>query len=91
MTRVLLLSTFALALVAGSAHAADESSCQQLFEKADANKDGAVGGPEAAVFSEPYLKASGQAAGDPTQLTITKEQFADACVKDAFKDVAVPQ
>ena len=91
MTKLLLFSTFAVALAAGSAYAADETSCQQLFEKADANKDGAVGGPEVTAFSDPYLKASGQAAGDATQLTITKEQFADACMKDAFKDVSLPQ
>ncbi|HEY7749647.1 MAG TPA: hypothetical protein VH933_13350 [Aestuariivirgaceae bacterium] len=91
MSKLLLASIFASALLVSPAYAADEAACQQLFEKADANKDGTVGGPEVAAFSEPYLKASGQAAGNSTEVTITKEQFADACMKDAFKDVSLPQ
>jgi hypothetical protein len=93
MTKLLLLSTFAVALAVGPAYAADEASCQQMFERADANKDGTVGGPEVAAFAEPYRMASGQTGGDgaDTELIITKEQFAEACMKDAFKDVTLPQ
>lgn len=91
MSKYLLLSTFAIALAVTPAYAADEASCQQMFEKADVNKDGTVGGPEVANFAQPY-KASGAAiAGSDTELTITKEQFAEACMKDAFKDVQLPQ
>jgi hypothetical protein len=46
-----------------------------------------------ANFAEPY-KASAQISGGEggdTELTITAEQFKEACMKDAFKDVQMPQ
>jgi hypothetical protein len=64
-----------------------------MFEKADANKDGTIGGPEVTNFAEPY-KASAQISGGEggdTELTITQEQFKEACMKDAFKDVQMPR
>ena len=93
MKRLLLLSGIALAWAIAPANAADEASCQQMFEKADANKDGTIGGPEVANFAEPYktsAQISGGEGGD-TELTITQEQFKEACMKDAFKDVQMPQ
>ena len=93
MSKYLLLSAVAIAWAIGPAYAADEASCQQMFEQADANKDGTVGGPEVANFAEPY-KASAQISGGEggdTELTITQEQFKEACMKDAFKDVQMPQ
>lgn len=94
MTKYFLLITgLAMTLAIAPAYAADEASCQQMFEKADANKDGTVGGPEVANFAEPY-KASAQISGGEggdTELTITQEQFKEACMKDAFKDVQMPQ
>jgi hypothetical protein len=92
MKRLLFVSGIALAWMIAPANAADEASCQQMFEKADANKDGTVGGPEVVNFAEPY-KTSAQIAGGEggdTELTITKEQFLEACMKDAFKDVQMP-
>jgi hypothetical protein len=93
MKRLLLLSAIALAWAITPASAADEASCQQMFEKADVNKDGTIGGPEVANFAEPY-KASAQISGGEggdTELTITADQFKEACMKDAFKDVQMPQ
>ena len=93
MKKLLLLSGIALAWAIAPASAADEPSCQQMFEKADANKDGTIGGPEVANFAEPYktsAQISGGEGGD-TELTITQEQFKEACMKDAFKDVQMPQ
>jgi len=91
VTKLLLLSTFAVALAIGPALAADEASCQQMFEKADANKDGTVGGPEVVAFTEAYKAAGGQVSGSDAEIIITKEQFAETCMKDAFKDVTMPQ
>ena len=91
MTKLLLLSTFAVALAVGPAFAADEATCQQLFEKADANKDGTVGGPEATAFAAAYKASDPTVTQADADVTITKEQFAAACTKDAFKDVTVPQ
>jgi hypothetical protein len=93
MKRLLLLSGVVLAWAITPASAADEASCQQMFEKADVNKDGTIGGPEVANFAEPY-KASAQISGGEggdTELTITADQFKEACMKDAFKDVQMPQ
>ena len=90
--KFLVLSAIAVALAVGPAHAADQATCDQMFEKADANKDGTVGGPEVTAFAEAY-KASAQISGGEggdTDLIITKEQFNDACMKDAFKDVQMP-
>jgi hypothetical protein len=58
MAKLLALSAVAIALAVGpAAYAADEASCQQMFEKADTNKDGTVGGPEVTGFAAAY-KAS---------------------------------
>ena len=91
MTKFLLLSTFAMVLAIGPAYAADEASCLQMFEKADANKDGSVGGPEVTVFAAAYKASDPTITTADTELIITKEQFSAACTKDAFKDVALPQ
>jgi hypothetical protein len=91
MKKLLFLAGLALAWAVGPASAADEASCQQMFEKADANKDGTVGGPEVANFAEPYKVSAQIAGGDDTELTITPEQFKEACMKDAFKDVQLPE
>jgi len=93
MTKLLLLSTFVLALAVGpAAYAADDATCQQLFEKADVNKDGTVGGPEeVTAFAAAYKASDPSVTTADAELTITKEQFSAACIKDAFKDVALPQ
>jgi hypothetical protein len=46
-----------------------------------------------ANFAEPdraSAQISGGEGGD-TELTVTAEQFKEACMKDAFKDVQMPQ
>jgi hypothetical protein len=91
VTKLLLLSTFAVALAIGPAYAADEASCQQMFEKADTNKDGTVGGPEVTAFGAAYKMSDPTITTADTELIITKEQFSAACMKDAFKDVTMPQ
>jgi hypothetical protein len=62
-----------------------------MVEKADVNKDGTVGGQEVANCSEAYKVSGAAVSGSDTELVITKEQFAEACMKDAFKDVTMPQ
>ena len=66
-----MLSAFALALGVIPAYAADEASCQQMFEKADANRDGTVGGPEVVTFTEAYKAAGGQVSGSDAEIIIT--------------------
>ena len=91
MKKLLLLSGIALAWAVAPASAADEPSCQQMFEKADANKDGTVGGPEVSAFAAAYKASDPSITTADTDVTITKEQFSQACIKDAFKDVQMPQ
>jgi hypothetical protein len=92
MTKLLAFSAFAIALAVGpAAYAADEASCQQMFEKADVNKDGTVGGPEVTAFAAAYKASDPTVTSPDTEVIITKEQFSAACTKDAFKDVALPQ
>jgi hypothetical protein len=92
MTKLVALSAFIIVLAVGPAvYAADEASCQQMFEKADANKDGTVGGPEVTAFGAAYKASDPTITTADTELIITKEQFSAACIKDAFKDVTLPQ
>jgi hypothetical protein len=91
MKKCLLLSTLVIAWAIGPAYAADEATCQQLFEKADANKDGSVGGPEVTAFSAAYKASDPSVTAADADVVITKDQFAAACLKDAFKDVQLPQ
>lgn len=91
MTKLLALSALAIALAVGPAYAADEATCQQLFDKADANKDGTVGGAEAGAFAAAYKASDPSVTTADAELAISKDQFSAACMKDAFKDVTVPQ
>ena len=91
MNKLVALSAVALALAIGPAYAADEASCQQMFDKADTNKDGTVGGPEVSAFAAAYKASDPSITTADTDVTITKEQFSQACIKDAFKDVQMPQ
>ena len=84
--KTLIMSGVVLALFAVSpAFAADQASCDELFKKADANNDGTVGGPELAAYKDAYVKSGGNM--NETTLILTKEQFTEACMKDAFKDL----
>jgi hypothetical protein len=91
MKALLVLAGVGLLCAAAPAYAAEEAACQQMFEKADVNKDGTVGGPEVANFAEPYKASIGGGQGADTELIITADQFKEACIKDAFKDVQMPQ
>ena len=92
MSKYLLLSTFALALAIGPvAYAADEATCQQLFDKADTDKNATIAGTEVTPFAAAYKTSDPTVTTADADLTITKEQFSAACMKDAFKDVTLPQ
>ncbi|HEY7750590.1 MAG TPA: hypothetical protein VH933_18160 [Aestuariivirgaceae bacterium] len=90
--KLLAFSAFAIALAVGpAAYAADEASCQQLFDKADADKNGTIAGTEVTPLAAAYKASDPSVTTADAELTITKEQFSAACMKDAFKDVALPQ
>ena len=92
MGKFLLLSTFALALAVGpAAYAADEATCQQLFDKADADKNATISGTEVAPFAAAYKANDPSVTTADADTAITKEQFSAACMKDAFKDIQLPQ
>jgi hypothetical protein len=91
MKKYLLLATLAVAWAVAPAYAADEATCQQLFDTADANKDGTVAGAEASAFAAAYKTSDPTITAADADVTITKDQFAAACMKDAFKDVPAPQ
>ena len=86
MKSLIIPSALLLGLVVATpVYAADDASCQALFTKADANGDGTVGGTEINTYKDAYVKSGGSM--NETTLILTKEQFHDACMKDAFKDM----
>lgn len=86
MTKMLVVSSVLFALAAATpAYAAEMGSCEEMFKKADQNGDGSVGGPEVAAFQAAYVKSGGHM--NETTKIITKDQFLEACMKDAFKDM----
>jgi hypothetical protein len=92
MTKFLALSAFAVALAVGpAAFAADEATCQQLFQKADTDQNATIAGTEVTPFAAAYKASDPTVTTADADLTITKEQFSAACMKDAFKDVKLPQ
>ena len=50
-----------------------------------------MGGPEVSAFAAAYKASDPSITTADTDVTITKEQFSQACIKDAFKDVQMPQ
>ena len=62
-----------------------------MFDKADANKDGTVGEPEVSAFAAAYKASDPSITTADTDVPVTKAQFSQACIKDAFKDVQMPQ
>jgi hypothetical protein len=92
MSKYLLLASFAIALAIGpAAYAADEATCQQLFDRADADKNATIAGAEVTPFAAAYKASDPSVTAPDTDVTITKDQFSAACMKDAFKDVTLPQ
>jgi hypothetical protein len=84
MRNTLVIAGLLMALaVVSPVSAAEMGSCQDMFSKADKNGDGSVGGPEVSAFEGAYIKSGGHM--NETTKVITKEQFLDACMKDAFK------
>ena len=92
MSKFLPLSILALALAVGPAdYAADEANCQQLFDKAYADKNATIAGTEVTPFAAAYKASDPSVTTADADVSITKEQFSAACMKDAFKDVQLPQ
>jgi hypothetical protein len=92
MSKYLLLCTTAFVLaISPAAYAADEATCQQLFDRADADKNATIAGTEVTPFAAAYKASDPSVTTPDADLTITKEQFSAACMKDAFKDVSLPQ
>jgi hypothetical protein len=86
MRNTLVIAGLLTAFVAMSpATAAEMGSCNDMFMKADKNSDGSVGGTEVSAFEGAYIKSGGHM--NETTKIITKDQFLEACMKDAFKDM----
>lgn len=86
MRNTLVIASLLTAFVAMSpATAAEMGSCTDMFMKADKNSDGSVGGTEVSAFEGAYIKSGGHM--NETTKIITKDQFLEACMKDAFKDM----
>jgi hypothetical protein len=92
MSKYVLLCTAAFVLaISPASYAADEATCQQLFDRADADKNATIAGTEVTPFAAAYKASDPSITTPDADLTITKEQFSAACMKDAFKDVSLPQ
>jgi hypothetical protein len=61
-----------------------------MFDKADNNRDGSVGGPELLPFV-PSLIAAGVTSQSIDQMVIKADEFTEDCMRDQFKDVQQPQ
>jgi hypothetical protein len=84
-TLVLALGAI-LALAPGSfAAAATQVDCHAMFDKADDNRDGSVGGPELLPFV-PSLIAAGVTSQTIDQMVIKADEFTENCMRDQLKD-----
>lgn len=89
-TLVLVVSAL-LALSPGSViHAATQVDCHAMFDKADDNRDGSVGGSELLPFV-PSLVAAGVVSQTIDQMVIKADEFTENCMRDQFKGVQQPQ
>jgi hypothetical protein len=85
-----VLSAFAALLPGGTGQAATKVDCHALFQNADHNSDGSVGGAELLPFV-PSLMAAGLTAQSIEQKVIKFDEFTENCMKDQFKDMQPPQ
>ena len=75
MTKILLLGSFAVAMAVGPAFAADEASCQAMFDQADAAKNGTIAGAEVTPLAAAYKVSDPTITTADADLTITKNNF----------------
>ena len=89
-TVVSVVSTL-LALSPGSVtHGATQVDCHAMFDKADDNRDGSVGGSELLPFVA-SLVAAGATSQSIDQMVIKADEFTENCMRDQFKGVQKPQ
>lgn len=81
MKKMLALAAVAAA-VAMPAFAATDAECQDMWKKADANRDGSVSGDEAIRYMS-FMRVAGMTVA--TDGTITQAEFMSACRADAYK------
>ncbi|MFN4018057.1 MAG: hypothetical protein ACK4JB_22150 [Reyranella sp.] len=81
MKKMLALAAVAAA-VAMPAFAATDAECQDMWKKADANRDGNVSGDEATRYMS-FMRVAGMTVA--TDGTITQAEFMSACRADAYK------
>src|SRR5215213_7296253 len=87
MTKFIIASAAAALMLGVSAPAfaqATPADCQNLFQRADMNKDGSLQADEAKVF----IDAMNKAQVKPQDASIIKQdEFLAACQKNAFVDI----
>src|SRR5215213_12007281 len=87
MTKFIIASAAAALMLGVSAPAfaqATPADCQNLFQRADVNKDGSLQADEAKVFIDAMNKA--QIKPQDASM-IKKDEFVAACQKNAFVDI----
>src|SRR5215213_1906801 len=87
MTKFIIASATAVLMLGVSAPAfaqATPADCQNLFQRADVNKDGSLQADEAKVFIDAMNKA--QVKPQDASM-IKKDEFLAACQKNAFVDI----
>jgi hypothetical protein len=87
MNKLIIASAAAALMMGASVSAfaqATPADCQNMFQRADVNKDGSLQAEEAKVF----LDAMNQAQVKPQNASmVTQDEFMQACQKDAFANI----
>jgi predicted HAD superfamily phosphohydrolase len=89
-TLVLAVAALVVSAPGGFATAATQVDCHAMFDKADDNRDGSVGGPELRPFV-PSLIAAGVTSQSIEQMVIKADEFTENCMRDQLKDMQQPQ
>jgi hypothetical protein len=71
-----------------AAHAATQVQCHAMFQKADSNGDGLIGGTELLPFLATQVVA-GRSMEATVQMTVNAQEFKEECMREAFRDVAL--
>jgi hypothetical protein len=83
--------TSCLALLpAQNVSAATQVHCHAMFQKADTNGDGLIGGLELLPFLAGQI-LQGLPVNTAVEMTVNAQEFEEECMRNKFKDAALQQ
>ncbi len=90
-----ILGATAIALVLGFSLPAfadtSEADCRAMYSTVDADNNGWIEGDEAKPYLAAMEKAGLKSADANTDGKLNADEFLNACMKDAFKDMPKPE